>query len=91
MKRIVSLLLIGMLLFVMTAPAYADGESKLKSGVKQIFTSPKIAYETIVEEKDASEFKPFGILGGICKGTFYMLKDAGQGLINVLTFFTDNK
>ena len=91
MKKVVSILLVAMLLSAMAAPAFADADEKLKSGVKQFFSSPKVFYDTVVEEKNAAEFKPFGIIGGICKGTVYTLKEAGLGLLNTLTFFVDNK
>ena len=91
MKKIVSLLLVAALMLAISAPAYADASGKLKAGVKQIFTCPKTFYETVVEEKNASEFKPFGIVGGIFKGSFYAIKDIGLGLLNTVTFFVDNK
>lgn len=90
MKKAFSLLLVVMLAFAMAAPVYADAGEKFTDGVKQMVMSPKVVLDTIMEEYDASEFKPLGAFGGLLKGLFYGAKEVGLGLVNTLTFFVDN-
>ena len=39
----------------------------------------------------ATDFKPFGVIGGTLKGIADAMIDASGGLINTLTCFVDNE
>ena len=94
MKKIVSLLVIVTFFLALGAPAFSEGWNedsfdKLKEGAKTIAKAPLEVSRSVAEESKAAEFKPFGAFGGFLKGTFYMFKAAGEGLIEVLTFNVD--
>ena len=91
MKKIVSIFAIVMLLCAITTPVFADAASKFKDGIKQFVTSPHNLVDDIKSEYEAAEFKPLGVLGGMFKGIFNTLIDAGGGVINTFTFFIDNE
>lgn len=90
MKRIFSIIAVVILICAVTAPVYADAMTKFQDGAKQFFTSPMNIVDDIKEEYEASELKPLGVFGGMFKGLFNTAKDAGGGMINMLTFFIDN-
>jgi len=90
MKKIVSIFAVLILVFAMTAPVYADMGTKFTDGVKQFVTSPGNLVDGIKEGYEEADFKPIGVFGGMFKGLFDTLIDAGGGLINTITFFIDN-
>ena len=91
MKKIVSVFAIVMLVCTVTTPVFADAASKFQDGVKQFVTSPMNIVDDVKAEYEASEFKPFGVFGGMFKGVANTLIDAAGGLINTFTFFIDNE
>jgi len=91
MKKVVSIFAIVMLICAMTTPVFASAGSKFQDGVKQFVTSPHNLVDDIKSEYEASEFKPLGVFGGMFKGIFNTVIDAGGGLINTFTFFIDNE
>jgi len=69
-----------------SAPVFADMPKqidKLTNGVVDIVTSP---LELIIDEAD---HMPLGLLKGLVESPFHMVKKAGHGAINVVTFLID--
>lgn len=68
-----------------SAPVGAEPIEKLKSGLTDIVKSPlEIVDHVKMETKDT--FLPFGFVGGLLKGTFYMGKKIVGGVVDVVTF-----
>lgn len=89
MKKIIVCALVGICLLVASAPGYAgidDYGANLKEGFDIILKSPKPLIDSVKEEYNAAEFKPFGVFGGFLKGSFYALKEFSYGVYRVLTF-----
>jgi len=90
MRRLFSIVLIVMFVAAFAAPVFAGiSTDKLSDGFKRAVTSPANIYESLQEEYEAAEFKPFGVFGGFVKGTCLMLTDMATGLFDVLTFPVD--
>ncbi len=69
-----------------STPVGATPMEKLKKGFTDIIKSPlEIVDHTKAEAKEA-KFVPFGVIGGLLKGTFYMGKKVVGGVIDVVTF-----
>ena len=96
MKKLMVCAFFGICLLVVAAPSgYADGldyddygdyKTKLKEGFDEIITSPKPLIDSVKEEYDVAEFKPFGVFGGFIKGSFYAVGQLTRGVYRVLTF-----
>ena len=89
MKKIIIFVFMGLFLLAAAAPGYADYEgyeTKIKDGLGTMITSPRHLIHSVKEEYTAAKFKPFGVLGGLIKGTFYTGKEFSEGLFRVLTF-----
>ena len=71
---------------VLSTAVSADPMEKFKSGLTDIVKSPMEVVDHTKAEVKASTFKPFGFLGGLMKGTFYMGKKAVGGIVDVVTF-----
>lgn len=94
MKKVLSIMIMAALVACTAVPAYAGAGEKAKEGFKKFITSPKNIPDSISEEVDAQEGlagKSLGALGGTAKGLFYMLKDMGIGLYEVVTFPINNE
>ena len=81
------LLLVFAFVLAYTTPMFADpgpGE-QLKDHVVSIVKSPLQVPNHIKAEYDAAHFKPFGIMGGLLKGTFYFGYDAVKGVFDIVT------
>ena len=72
MKKIIVCAFVGICLLAISVPGNASAEKSLMDYVK--------------EEYDVAEFKPFGVFGGILKGSFYELKDLSHETYRFLTF-----
>ena len=80
---------VGICLLAVAVPGYAeydDYKTKLKEGFDTIITSPKPLIDAVKEEYNVAEFKPFGVFGGILKGSFYAIGQFSRGVYRVLTF-----
>ena len=88
MKKILSLMVIFSLV---TAPLYALPApiEKLKGGTVQILKSPLDLKTYATDEMKTSKYKPFGLVGGLVKGTFHMIDHVGKGVIDIATFPLD--
>lgn len=70
---------------VFSTPVSAD-MAKLKSGLTDIVKSPMQVVDHTKAEYNAATFKPFGLVGGLIKGTFHMGKQIVTGAVDVVTF-----
>ena len=72
MKRAIRLFLVVVFVLSCTAPLFAaipEPIHKIKKGVMDIVSIPYDLGKTAYDEVNAAKFKPFGLLGGIGKGT----------------------
>ena len=87
MKRLASFLLI--LAFIMVSvPAFALPEPilKFKDGFVDVISSPlEIKDHAVTEVKD-SHYNLFGLVGGLLKGSVYMVKKSITGAMHMATF-----
>lgn len=87
MKKMAAVVLVAAWLAAGTSPVWAEaGMEKLKEGAKTFVMSPKNVVDSVKEEYEAADFKPFGVFGGLFKGLALTVKDAATGLVDVLTF-----
>ncbi len=86
MKKMIALTMVFVAVLVLSASVSADPVGKLKSGLTDIIKSPMEVVDHTKAEFKASTFKPFGLVGGLVKGTFYMGKKALGGAMDVVTF-----
>ena len=91
MKKSFTFVLAAVIWVMFASASYAAGMEKLKSGASELVKSPLQLKDSIVSEYNASEFKPFGIVGGALKGLFYTGKEAIKGLAEIVTFPVDIK
>ncbi len=59
---------------------------KLKTGFMDVLTSPLEIKNSAVDEVKASHYNPLGLVGGILKGSFYMVKKSVLGVKEIVTF-----
>ena len=79
----------GACVFAMAASCFADYspyKERIKEGIDMMAMSPKPLLDSVKEEYNAAEFKPFGVIGGFLKGLPYSIKELSVGLYRVLTF-----
>ena len=74
---------------VFSTPVFADPMTKLKTGLTDIVKSPLEVVDHTKAEYNAATFKPFGFMGGLIKGAFYMGKKIVGGVVDVVTFPID--
>lgn len=87
MKKLIAVVCMMALVGVFAVPAFADaGVEKLKGGFEQIIKSPVQISDSVQEEYESAEFKPFGVLGGTLKGLFLTAKELVSGTVDVVTF-----
>ena len=90
MRKILTVfVLVALAVSFTTSFAYADAGEKLKAGLEKVVMSPKNLPDSIQEEYDVAEFKPWGLFGGLAKGTFYFGYDLVTGLVDIVTFPID--
>ncbi len=82
-----SLILTVVLVAAMTAPAFAMPKmvERAKDGATEILRSPLHVHDSARDEAKSAKFMPFGLVGGILKGTADMGKDILKGSFKVVT------
>ena len=88
MKKAIALGVVTALMFLFAAPLFALPEpiTKLKGGVEGIVKSPLEIPKHSMDEVKAADFKPFGLVGGLLKGTYHMVDKSVKGALDVVTF-----
>ena len=92
MKRAIRLLLVIVFVVGFTAPLFAalpEPVEKIKKNAMDILSIPYDIGKTANDEMQAAKFKPFGLLGGIGKGTVYGVKKAVHGAVDIVTLPLD--
>jgi len=89
MRKILSLVMVMVFVMAMAAPVFADPWEKFSGGVEKFIKSPVQIVDNLSSEYEAAEFKPFGVIGGVLKGLFYTVWDAGSGIVDIFTFPVD--
>jgi len=99
MKNILISSFVGICFLIGAAPGYTDNidyneyagyKAKINEGLSIIAKSPKSLIDSVKEEYNAAEFKPFGVFGGILKGSFYSIGEFSRGVYHVITFNVDD-
>jgi hypothetical protein len=85
MKKLITVAVVCAVVAAFSTPVYA-GVDKLKTGLTDIVRSPLEVVDHTKAEYNSSTFKPFGFVGGMLKGTFYMGKKIVGGVFDVVTF-----
>ncbi|MBP9854023.1 MAG: hypothetical protein KBD53_04050 [Candidatus Omnitrophica bacterium] len=88
MKRALSVLITFVFVCMVAAPAFAlpAPVEKLKSGVVKVVKSPLNIYNHTKTEMDENATKPVGFTKGLIESPFFMIKDVGGGLTDIITF-----
>ncbi len=90
MKKAVVLAVIMTFSILFAAPLYAADlprpVDKLVHGMIDIVSSPLEIYHHTSHEVDSAKTKAFGFVKGLVESPFYVIKKAGGGLVDVLTF-----
>ena len=89
MKKVIALVCMGFCLFVtanLSHAYYEEYKTNIKDGITTMVKSPLPLINSVKDEYNAAEFKPFGVVGGFFKGGLYSLKEFSTGLLRVLTF-----
>ncbi len=93
MKRLIALVMGLSLVLFLSSPLLAlpAPVEKAKSGVVDIIKSPLEIGHYSMDEIKGAHFKPFGLMGGVMKGTAYMVKKSISGAFDVATFPLEKK
>ena len=89
MKRaLATAMVFAFVLSFSTPAAFALPEPilKLKNGFMDILTSPLEIKKNAVDEVKASHYNPLSLVGGVLKGSFYMVKKSVMGAKDIVTF-----
>ncbi len=90
MKKAMVLAIIMTFAIFLAAPLYAADlprpVDKIGHGLVDIVTSPLEIYHHTSSEVDHANTKVWGFFKGLLESPFYVIKKAGGGLIDVLTF-----
>ncbi len=86
MKRAIAFAL-AFAIIAFTTPSLAMSEpvTKIKDGAISIISSPLEIVNHTKDELNASTFKPFGLMGGLLKGTVYSIKKLITGVVDIVT------
>lgn len=86
MKKVIAIAMLFAFVAGFATPVLALPEpvSKLKQGVVDIITSPLEIPNHTKTEFEAATFKPFGLLGGLLKGTVYTVKKMATGMVDII-------
>ena len=88
MKRTVALAIVFTFVLTYATPIFADVSKpmdKAYHGLEKIVKAPMHLVNDPMDEYKAATFKPFGLIGGIMKGTAYTVIDAVHGTLDVVT------
>lgn len=85
MRKAMAVLMAFALLLSVTTPLFAGTMGTLKDGTMKILSSPLEIPNYTIEEMNAATFKPFGIVGGVLKGSVYSVQKLSTGIVDVAT------
>ena len=88
MKRAIAVSVLFAFVLSLAAPVFAlpAPVDKLKGGMEGIIKSPLELPKTTIDEVKGADFKPFGLVGGLMKGTYNMVHSSLKGVVDVVTF-----
>ena len=86
MKKILALFVVCAVILALSIPAGAEPVAKIKDGLTDIVRSPLEVVDNVKAEAKDAKFMPFGLMGGLLKGTFYMGKKIVGGVVDIVTF-----
>ena len=88
MKRAMALTMAFAFVLSFAAPLFAlpAPVEKLKGGIEGIVKSPLELPKHTYDEVKGSDFKPFGLIGGLMKGTYHMVDKSVRGALDIATF-----
>lgn len=93
MKRAIRLLMCLVFVLSMTAPSFAalpepinKGVHQIKTGIVDLVSIPYDLVKGTYDETKASDFKPFGLFGGVMKSSAEGVKKAVTAVVHIVTF-----
>jgi len=93
MKKVLLIAIAFAFVLTMVMPIYAADLpkpiDKLTKGTVEIVKSPLAIYDHTKKAMDDSDFKPLGLFKGLVESPFYVVKRAGNGILDVITFPVD--
>ena len=91
MRRLTAIAMVLAFVLTYSSPVFSLPEpiTKVKDSVVDIVKSPLELGHHVMEETKTAEFKPFGLMGGILKGSFYSVKKMGTGVVDIVTLPLD--
>ena len=93
MKKIFLIALAFVFCMGMITPVYAadfhKSVDKFAEGAMEVMKSPLVLHDHTKSEMDSAEHKPVGFLKGLMEAPFHMVKKAGGGVLDMVTFPVD--
>ena len=88
MKRAIALAMVFafVLTFATSVFALPDQINKLKGGVEAVIKSPLELPKHTGDEIKSSDFKPYGLVYGLMKGTYHTVDKAVKGALDIASF-----
>lgn len=90
MKRMLLLGLVFAFVISFTSTAYAidlpHSIDKLSKGTIEVVKSPLVIVDHTKGEMDKSDTKTFGLIKGLIESPFHVVKKAGGGVLDIVTF-----
>jgi alcohol dehydrogenase YqhD (iron-dependent ADH family) len=92
-KKVLFFLVVLAFCFTVAAPVMAaelpKQIDKLAKGTVEIVKSPIVIYDHTKSTMDSTDNKAFGMLKGLIESPFHVVKKAGYGAIDVVTFLVE--
>jgi len=93
MKKALIFSVIIAFIMIVAAPVLAGDLSasidKISDGVTDVVKSPLALYDNTKIEMDEADNLLIGLLTGLIKAPFHMIKEAGHGVMKIVTFPID--
>ena len=88
MKRAIAVVVVFAFVLILSAPAFALPApiEKLKGGVEAVIKSPLELPKVTRDEIKSSDFKPYGLVYGLMKGTYHTVDKAVKGALDIASF-----
>lgn len=88
MKRAIAFAMVFAFVLTFAASVFALPEpiNKLKGGVEAVIKSPLELPKATGDEIKSSDFKPYGLVYGLMKGTYHTVDKAVKGALDIASF-----
>ena len=88
MKRAIAVAVVFAFGLMLSASAFAlpDPINKLKGGIEAVIKSPLELPKVTGDEIKSSDFKPYGLVYGLMKGSYHTVDKAVKGVLDIASF-----